>query len=127
VRRKQRRSDGTVSLEGIRFEVPSHYRHIEWLHVRYARFDLSRVSLIDARHDLELCRLYPLDKRRNASGHRASLTPVTDDATPEPSGVAPHLERLMDDYARSGRPPAYLPIQPAAVPTPNATEETHDG
>jgi len=117
VRRKQRRSDGTLSLEGIRFEVPSHYRHIEWLHVRYARFDLSRVSLIDPRHDVELCRIYPLDKRKNATGHRASLGAVIAEATPPASGIAPHLARLIDDYDATGRPPAYLPVDPAAVST----------
>jgi hypothetical protein len=41
-RRKQRRGDGTCSIEGGRFEIPSHYRHIETIYVRYARFDLSR-------------------------------------------------------------------------------------
>jgi putative transposase len=120
VRRKQRRSDGTLSLEGKRFEIPSRFRHIEWLTVRYARFDLSRVSLIDPRHDIELCRIYPLDKRRNASGHRASLGPVTDEPPP-PSGIAPHLQRLMNEYDATGRPPAYLPLDPAAV------SKTHTG
>jgi transposase InsO family protein len=123
VRRKQRRSDGTLSLEGVRFEVPSQFRHIEWLTVRYARFDLSRVSLIDARHDVELCRIYPLDKRRNASGHRANLQPVTDEP-PRTSGIAPHLRRLMNDYDATGRPPAYLPFDPAAV-SPIATGDDH--
>jgi len=122
VRRKQRRSDGTLSLEGKRFEVPSRFRHIEWLTVRYARFDLTRVSLIDSRHDVELCRLYPLDKRKNASGHRASLGPVTDEPPP-PSGIAPHLQRLIDDYDATGRPPAYLPFDPAAV-SPKRTGQT---
>ncbi len=125
VRRKQRRSDGTLSLEGIRFEVPSHYRHIEWLHVRYARFDLSRVSLIDPRHDVELCPVYPLDKRTNATGHRAPVVEVTADATPPQSGIGPHLERLIDDYAQSGRPPAYLPVAPAAVSTTPTKEHNH--
>ncbi len=123
VRRKQRRSDGTLSLEGTRFEVPSHYRHIEWLHVRYPRFDLARVSLVDPRQDVELCRLYPLDKRRNAHGHRAPLTPVTAAATPPQAGIAPHLERLIDEYDSAGHPPAYLPVAPATVPS-TPTKET---
>ena len=36
VRRTQRRSDGTLSLEGIRFEVPSRFGHLEELWLRYA-------------------------------------------------------------------------------------------
>ena len=47
--RTQRRSDGTVSIEGVRFEVPSRYRHLERLSVRYASWDLGRVHLVDAR------------------------------------------------------------------------------
>lgn len=34
--RKQRQSDGTLSLHAKRFEVPSQYRHMERLSVRYA-------------------------------------------------------------------------------------------
>jgi len=49
VKRRQRRSDGTVSLEGQRFEIPSRYRHLSEVYLRYARWDLSRVDLIDAR------------------------------------------------------------------------------
>jgi len=49
VKRKQRRSDGTVSLNGARFEIPSRYRHFEHTHLQYARWDLSRVDLVDPR------------------------------------------------------------------------------
>ena len=45
--RKQRRSDGTISLEGKRFEVPARYRHLERPMVRYARWDLGRVDVVD--------------------------------------------------------------------------------
>jgi transposase InsO family protein len=37
VKRRQRTSDGTISLEGIRFEIPARYRHFRDLYVRYAR------------------------------------------------------------------------------------------
>src|SRR4030065_127188 len=49
VTRTQRRSDGTVSLEGQRFEIPAAYRHLGRVRLRYARWDLSRVDLADAR------------------------------------------------------------------------------
>ena len=39
--RIQRRSDGTVTVDGIRFEVPSAYRTLLLLRVRVARWDLS--------------------------------------------------------------------------------------
>ncbi len=33
--RTQRRTDGTITIEGVRFEIPSHYRHVEKLAIRY--------------------------------------------------------------------------------------------
>jgi hypothetical protein len=43
VQRTQGRSDGTLSLQGVRFEVPSRYAHLEKLSVRYASWALSSV------------------------------------------------------------------------------------
>jgi putative transposase len=111
VSRKQRKSDGTFTLDGTRFEVPSPYRHIEQLHIRYARWDLSHVLLIDPHTNLVVCTLYPQDKSANASGMRRVLdkpetpTPV---ASTKP-GMAPLLKDLMAQYAATGLPPAYLP------------------
>ena len=114
VGRTQRRSDGTLSLLGRRFEVPSQYRHLERLRVRYASWDLSSVDLVDARRGQILCALYPLDKVRNAEGTRRRLGPVSteprlDTQTPPASSIAPLLRKLMADYAATGLPPAYLP------------------
>lgn len=115
VTRRQRRSDGTFSLEGRRFEVPSRYRHLDTLAVRYARWDLSAIELVDPRIGTSLCPLYPLDKTANAEGKRRRLAPLPDTpATPAPEsgGVAPLLRRLMAEYAATGLPPAYLPLHP---------------
>jgi len=35
--RTQRKSDGTVSLEGLRFEIPGRFRHFERVTLLYAR------------------------------------------------------------------------------------------
>ena len=114
-KRKQRKSDGTFSLEGKRFEVPSHYRHLETLHVRYARWDLSCVTLIDPHNNTQLSTLYPQDKSANAEALRRILSPQSQDehtlqaATTTPTGIAPLLKELMAEYAATGLPPAYLP------------------
>jgi putative transposase len=132
--RSQRRSDGTVSIKGVRFEIPSRYRNLQKVAVRYARWDLSRVWLVDGRTDTVLCRIYPLDRERNADGRRRRIGPIPDDL-PEPtgdepgSGVAPLLKKLMADYAHSGLPPAYLPkddITPAAGATDTEQEQDHE-
>jgi hypothetical protein len=108
--RKQRRSDGTVSLAGQRFEIPSRYRHLSETHLRYARWDLSRVDLIDARSGQILCPVRPLDKAANADALRRRVAPMNAEASATPAaGIAPLLQKMIADYAATGLPPAYLP------------------
>lgn len=108
--RRQRRSDGTVSLEGGRFEIPSRYRHLERVHLRYARWDLSQVDLVDPRTGGILCPIRPLDKSANASGQRRHLAPAAVDLSPLPPKALPALiTELLAEYAATGVPPAYLP------------------
>jgi len=114
--RRQRKSDGTVLIEGTRFEVPSPYGHVDLVGVRYAAWDLSNVHLVDRRTGTVLCRLWPQDKARNADGLRARRQgPATSEkGTPLPppaSGMAPLLEEYMEQYAAQGLPPAYLPLE----------------
>ncbi len=110
VTRTQRRSDGTISLEGVRFEIPSRYGHLEKLSVRFASWDLSSVYLSDPKTGAILCRLYPQDKKKNAEGLRASKTPALASAPPLCSpGIAPLLQKIIRQYATTGLPPAYLP------------------
>lgn len=116
-RRRQRQTDGTISLEGIRFEIPARYRHFRDLMVRYARWDLSRVDLVDE-HGTVLAPIYPLDRTANADGHRGPLKrdepDVDDPPEKQPSNgeMPPLLQRILDEYSASGLPPAYLPKQP---------------
>jgi transposase InsO family protein len=112
--RSQRQSDGTISLVGVRYEIPGRYRHLPRISVRYAGWDLSHVYMVDGRTGTVLTRLYPLDKARNADGLRRSLEPVASDPPVETGamahdGMAPLLRKLIEDYAATGLPPAYLP------------------
>lgn len=109
--RRQRRADGTFSLEGTRFEIPGRYRHLANVHVRYARWDLSRVDLVDPQDGGVLCAVQPLDKAANANGVRRRLATAASAPVPvEPAGMAPLLRELLADYAATGLPPAYLPV-----------------
>ena len=107
----QRKSDGTVVIDGRRFEIPNRYRHLTRIEVRYAGWDLGLVHLVDERTGKVLSRLYPQDKTQNASGLRRSLDPIS----PEPTdvrpatGIAPLLARLIDQQAATALPPPYLP------------------
>lgn len=108
--RRQRRSDGTISLEGARFEIPSRYRHMADIHLRYARWDKSHVDMVDPRTGAILCAVKPLDKSANASGQRRRLEPVQVDLSPlAPAALPPLMSQLLADYAATGLPPAYLP------------------
>ena len=110
VTRRQRRSDGTLSLKGIRFEIPNRYRHLQHVRVRYASWDLAHVYLVDEREAKVLCRLYPLDKTKNAEGKRRLLKVLErEDCEPPHSGIAPLLRQHMEQYRARGLPPAYLP------------------
>ena len=109
-RRTQRRSDGTIVIEGSRFEIPGRYRHLERVEIRYASWDLTVVHLADERTGAVLCRLYPQDKTRNASGQRRPLDPVSSASLPvaPATGLPPLLAQLLAKQASTGLPPAYL-------------------
>ena len=110
VTRKQRRSDGTISLEGKRFEIPARYRHLERPMIRYARWDLSAVELVDPLTLKPVSSLYPLNKTANADGQRRALKSSGPESEPTQSNeLPPLLRKCLADYAANGRPPAYLP------------------
>ena len=125
--RRQRKGDGTISLEAVRFEIPARFCHFEDVTVRYARWDLSRVDLIDPRTGIILAPLYPLDRTANADGRRAPIdtdrrdgpnddepdagssaaSPPGDDGPDRP--LPPLMKRILEEYSAGGLPPAYLP------------------
>jgi putative transposase len=116
-RRTQRRSDGTISLEGVRFEIPARYRHFHELTVRYARWDLGRVDLVDGQSGQILAPIYPLDKSRNADGRRAAIAPEDGAASREDlpgkgGAMPPLLNQILKEYSAPGLPPGYLPKTP---------------
>ena len=112
--RTQRHSDGTISLEGARFEIPARYRHFRELTVRYARWNLGRVDLVDRHSGLVLAPIYPLDKTANAEGRRRWVPGDGPDVPPEsprhPGGeLPPLLQAILQEDSATGLPPAYLP------------------
>jgi len=113
LRMEQRRTQRRISVEGKRFELPSRYRTLQRPSIRYARWDLSTVDLVDSLTGARLCSLLPLDKQKNADGRRRTLEPPVESVVrahrPPRDGVAPLLNKLMADYAATGLPPAYVP------------------
>ena len=113
-RRIQRQSDGTISVEGVRFEIPGRYRHLREVAVRYARWNLGRVDLVDQRNGTILAPIYPINKAANAEGRRACVEPEATEMPPadnprQGSPLPPLLKRILQEYSATGLPPAYLP------------------
>jgi len=112
--RVQRKSDGTLQIKGVRFEVPSRFRHFDRLYIRYQSWNLSHVWLIDERDSTLLAKIYPQDKIKNGEGLRRVLTPMSEDL-PDPGSKAdpypPLLRKLLGEYAATGMPPAYIPME----------------
>jgi len=110
--RRQRLSDLSISVDGVRFELPSRFRHLTRVWIRYASWDLTHVSLVDEHRGNVLARLLPLDKTKNAHGRRKALEPITEHNTtsqPTTTGPAPPMRKPLEQYAQTGLPPAYLP------------------
>ncbi len=143
--RRQRRSDGTILVEGQRFEIPSRYRHVREFHVRYARWDLSNVHLWDPVARVTLGRILPLDKAANADGIRCKRGPIANpcaasadaqslttkaeasaDAAAPSWRVAPYLHELLSEMRGSGLPPAYMPTPEPEEPDAERDEPTDE-
>ena len=107
-RRTERRSDGTVIIGGVCFEVPQALRHVQILHVRYARWDLRYFDVIDERTGVVVCALQALDRAKNADSRRRLVTAGATAVAPRSVGMAPLLEKLISDYESTGFPPAFV-------------------
>ena len=119
ITRKQRRSDGTCTVAGVRFEVPARYRHLRTpapapraLGQHQRRPDRPphrrrRRGAVSARQAAQR-RVRP--PRADADRRCRRAMPGTPASAPRATEMAPLLKRLMAEYAATGLPPAYLPF-----------------
>jgi hypothetical protein len=117
-KRRVRKSDGTISLCGTRFEIPARYRHFQEVAVQYPRWDLGQVDMVDPREGTVLARLFPLDRKANADGRRATIASEpaeipTLEESPSRGKLPPLLKQLLAEYSATGLPPAYLTKNPS--------------
>ena len=109
--RVQRQSDGTIQVKGVRFEIPSRFRHFQRLHIRYRNWDLSKAWVVDHKTNTQLADIYPLDKSDNSNGARRTMIPPSEVQPPVDGGRdqrPPLLRKLLKEYAATGLPPAYI-------------------
>ena len=110
--RTLRRSDCTISIQGVRFELPGHLRNLRRVPVRFRRWDLSLAWVTDPRTGEVIARIRPLDKHANADGRRRvrDVPEPVEPATPD-EPIPPLLRRLLRDFAATGLPSPYLPFE----------------
>jgi hypothetical protein len=109
--RSLRRSDCTISVEGTRYEIPSRYRHLKRIAVRYATWDLSNIRMVNRETGKTICRIYPVDSEKNADSRRRKLNPVDShmEGSKLATSMAPLLKEMIESYKESGLPLAYIP------------------
>ncbi len=112
--RTQRKSDGTIKIKNIRFELPSRFRNFRRVHIRYQSWDLSMAYLADSKTGNLIARIYPQDKTKNAEGHRRELEVhenISNNLKSNIEPVPPLLRKILANYAVTGLPPAYIPLE----------------
>ncbi len=121
VSRRQRLTDGTISIEGVLFQIPIRFRHMRDLHVAYSQWDLSNAALVDEQTQVEVAPIFPVDKNRNASGLRARIAdPLnqsdatledaqTEDPTQSTNTIPPLLEKYLKEFAQVSPLNGYIP------------------
>lgn len=102
----------------VRYEIPSRYRQLSQIRVRFAHWDLSHAQLLDPNSDSALCRLYPLDKHANADGQRCAREPIDEGTAPidttaglthiDDDQVPALMRQWQGEFAATGLPPAYV-------------------
>lgn len=113
ITRVPRRSDATAVVDGIRYELPVRFAHLRQVILRASSWDKSHMTLVDADTDAPLVRLLPQDKSKNASGIRKAIDAddhITHVCSTE-QGMPALLRKWLADYAATGLPPAYLPME----------------
>ena len=116
ITRKPRRSDATVTVVGIRYELPVRFAHMQSVTLRTVEWDKSQVILVDAKTDAPLARLLPQDKTANASGRRRVIRSESVSVNPVETSQPPALlKKWLADYAASGLPPAYMPKEETTI------------
>ena len=125
VTRTVRRSDGTIQIDGKRFEIPSRFRHFRKLHLKYQSWNLSMAHIVDKQSGDPIAVIYPQDKIKNASGARRSIVSL-EETTPKENcadPIPPLLRKYLSDYAATGLPPGYIPQK---YPTENIKENNDE-
>jgi hypothetical protein len=120
VQRTPRKTDSTVTLDGIRFQIPNVFSHLNCITLRYARWDLGEAEIVDEDTRKHIETVYPVDKLSNSRGLRGEkseeflpidLVPESDDLLDlRNDNLPPLLSRCLKEHARQFPLPTYISI-----------------
>jgi len=106
--RKVKKEDGTISLNGITFELPAEYKHLQKVTVRFASWDLSKIYLISD-SGVIFASAFPLNAYQNASGIRRKYE-TTSLIDLKKLNLPPLLEQKVNNFLDSNRIPGFFEI-----------------
>ncbi len=111
-----RKSDHTITVDAVRFEVPRQLHHFQEITVAYSQWDLSSITVLDPETHQAVCEIFPVDLNKNANGIRAALsetppieTEVLQDGPSE--NLPPTLARCLRDFAAKNTLAGYIPFE----------------
>jgi transposase InsO family protein len=104
--RTVRVSDGTITLQGVRYQLPTAMRHLCRVRLRFAAWDKRIAYIEDERTGKIIGSANPVDPVQNSNSHRASLPNVRHYSALK----SPVLRSLEKNRQESGRPPGYRPL-----------------
>ncbi len=116
--RMLRKTDSTITLDGIRFQIPAIYSHFNEVTLRYARWDLGEAELVEPDTRKAITTIYPVDKLANSRGLRApnKIEPLEKEIQSEAlldlknDHLPPLLSRILEKHAREYPLPTYTSL-----------------
>jgi putative transposase len=129
VKRAVRKTDGTLTLDGIRFQLPRCYVHLDEVQLRYARWDLGEAEILCPDSLKPLSVIFPLDKLTNSLAHRAEDPDKASKINPEivvdsedvlslsTDKLPPLLARCLQQHSEQNRLSGYVPLKNESTKT----------
>lgn len=126
--RSVRKTDATVTIDGVRFQLPQCYGHLDQIVLRYARWDLGEAEVLCPDTLKPIATIYPVNKLANSLANRSASIAVaeqTEDKAQESEELLslshdwlpPLLARCLADHARENQLAGYLPLNKESKPT----------
>jgi len=107
IKRRPRSSDKSIRIEGVSFRLPQRYHHLSEVTIRYARWDLGFVHLVDSASGQELEQIFPVDKVANATSARREIEqPIAFSQDKNRHELPPFLEETLRSYEGLTQSPA---------------------